>query len=115
MAWKSAPYTGTHQERKLASKAVRGNERRAALAEAMIDYPLPASIPDLSENRPVRSCRASKPFGLRLVMPGWSPDRHLEWTTWYATERARNDALVAANKDATSAIMPVIAIGKCER
>ncbi len=35
MAWKSAAYTGTHQERKEASKALRANARRAALTEAL--------------------------------------------------------------------------------
>ena len=131
MAWKSAPYTGTHQERKLAAKAVRGNERRIILAESMGETKIgpehfgesyergqefdggEGSIKILSEPK-LRRIPLKKAYGLRVFRRGLR-DRTWDFVTWYATERARNDALVAANKDATSAIMPVIAIGKCER
>jgi len=103
MAWKSAAYTGTHQERKEASKAIRGNVRRAALAEATEDLP-----------RPKHASR-SKPYGLVIFKgPGLFGD-DLTWTQWYATERDRDNAIVAANKEATSKYMPVIALGKVER
>lgn len=84
MAWRLS--TGTHSERKIAASALRSGTRQHALDDAA-----DLETPSKKRSRP-------KKFGVELYYHSIFGGRTISYKQWYETERDRDQAVDAAEK-----------------
>jgi hypothetical protein len=88
-----------------------------SMTEAELKTFMARKEPPASDDWKPNHRRHKKPYGLILFQEAihWRDGKRklYEWQGWFATERARNDAIAAANKP--KKWLPVVAMMKVDR